>query len=71
MSCSASSTRRPKLCWSSGVTLAVLGIANIHQKAEEVTVLHGLISERGYFDRHRNRHSGLDLLQLIVVGIYW
>ena len=47
----------------SGLTLAVLGVANIHQKAEEVTVLHGLISERGYFDRHRNRHSGLDLLQ--------
>ena len=55
----------------SGLTLAVLGVANIHQKAEEATVLHGLISERGYSIVIAIVVLASIFCSLIVVGIYW
>lgn len=55
----------------SGITLAVLGLANSHQAAEDATVLFGLISERGYSIVIALVILGSILCSLIVVGIYW
>jgi hypothetical protein len=55
----------------SGITLAVVGVANSHPKAEAATMLFGLISERGYSIGIAIVILASTLCSLIVVGIYW
>ena len=55
----------------SGVTLAVLSVANIHESAEHAAILHGLITERCYSIVIAMFVLGSIFCSLIVVGIYW